>query len=534
MMYRFISIRAWAAFAKAIAPFNSSMSDHYQQYATDAMTALRTQPIQPWYKDFGLHAAADAINTGFTTVEEQAGMAAAVLSDIVQLPSLSHFNQFFIANSFAMMGAFDRGVELVRLCWGSDIALGATTFFEVGHPGLADILPSGPSPLPAEQNGWTLMAADWSTGATQWLSRNILGLRPLENGWKKALIAPHIAHTMKSVCGSIGTPHGILSINATRAVGERQVSVIEITIPHGVNAVVRFSAVLLQRLGLDIIQRSSQSNELSAVTIEYVDGRKLKDIRAISNHEEAPLIDESNALAGRTSVLEFNLSHGHHILRAFHSATVDEAAFPWSQLGSPFPPPSWPGRFLGSDVTTMGNWIGQYGKSGYTLFGWKNLSSDLKVLPPFVEDVILWSSDNSGFLGARISWENSTVDERALQNPQGTGRAIGAATSYGGGTFIVDIVLTAAAVAAKTEYILSLYACDYGPTPWGSGSIGENRTSQILLLSGWPDFNPVTPRQVLKEYTNGVWLRYSVQGSIRVRLGVIRGDMSVLSAIAFD
>jgi hypothetical protein len=126
------------------------------------------------------------------------------------------------------------------------------------------------------------------------------------------------------------------------------------------------------------------------------------------------------------------------------------------------------------------------------------------------------------------------VDERALKNPQGTGRALGAATSLGGGTFIVDIVLTAAAVASKTEYILSLYVCDYGPTPWGSGSIGENRTGQILLLSGWPDFNPVTPRQVLKEYTGGVWMRYSVQGNIRVRLGVIRGDMSVLSALAFD
>jgi len=44
----------------------------------------------------------------------------------------------------------------------------------------------------------------------------------------------------------------------------------------------------------------------------------------------------------------------------------------------------------------------------------------------------------------------------------------------------------------------------------------------------------MTPRQVLKDYSKGVWMRYSVNGNVRVRLGVIRGDMSVLSAIMFD
>jgi hypothetical protein len=532
-MYRFISIRAWATFSNAIKPFNSSMSDHYLQYATDAMSEFRSQPIQPWWKDLGLHAAADAINTGFTTAEEQAGMSSAVLSDIVQLPSLSHFNQFFIVKSFAVMGALDRGVEQIRICWGADIQLGATTFFEVGHPGLVDILPSGPSPLPAEQNGWTLMAADWSTGATQWLTRNILGLRPLENGWKQALIAPHIAHTMKGLSGSIGTPHGVISINATRA-SERLQAIIEITIPSGVeDVVVRLSAVFLERLGLKI-ERSSGPNDLADLSIENADGQLIENIRTISNHGEAPLVNESNILSGRTSVLEFNLCHGRHTLRVFHPASLNESPHPWNRLGSPFPPPSWPGRFLGSDETTKGNWLNTYGKSGYVLFGWKSLVSDLKVLHPYVEDVILWTNDNSGFLGARVSWANSTSDERALQDPQGAGRALGAATSYGGGTFIVDIVLSAAAALANKEYTLSIYTVDFGPTPWGSGSIGENRTSQILLLSGWPKFNPVTPRQVLRDYSNGTWMKYSVQGSVRVRLGVIRGDMSVLSAIAFD
>ena len=102
----------------------------------------------------------------------------------------------------------------MRRFWGADITLGATTFFEVGHPELADILPAGPTALPGEQNGWTLLCADWSTGAVQWLSRFVLGVRPLAPGFARALVAPHVAHTMRGVAGKHGTPHGSISVSA--------------------------------------------------------------------------------------------------------------------------------------------------------------------------------------------------------------------------------------------------------------------------------------------------------------------------------
>jgi alpha-L-rhamnosidase len=152
----------------------------------------------PWWNSsfFGLHAGSDAINAQFTNSAEQAGIANRVLSDIVALPSLSHFNQYFIAQALARIGALDRGVEAVRIQWGADVKLGATTFFEVGHPYLADILEPGPPPLPAEQNGWTLLCADWSTGATQWLTQYVLGIRPITPGYQQVKIAPHIVPTV--------------------------------------------------------------------------------------------------------------------------------------------------------------------------------------------------------------------------------------------------------------------------------------------------------------------------------------------------
>ena len=65
-----------------------------------------------WWQSsfFGVHAAADAVNAGFTTAAEQEGIAAAVFSDIVALPSLSHFNQYFVADALGRMGLLDRGV----------------------------------------------------------------------------------------------------------------------------------------------------------------------------------------------------------------------------------------------------------------------------------------------------------------------------------------------------------------------------------------------------------------------------------------
>ena len=268
-LYRMVAIRCWTEFATALnsAGLQPALAAKYSGYAGTAVAELRKTPGdlgKAWWQSsaFGVHAAADAINAEFTSQTEQEGIAAAVFSDIVALPSLSHFNQYFIADALGRMGLLDRGVESVREFWGADIKLGGTTFFEVGHPALATILEPGPPPLPAEQNGWTLLCADWSTGATQWLSRWVLGIRPLSAGYKTVLVAPHLGPRMGAVSGSIGTPHGPITLNVTR--GEDAVAMVNVRLPASTSGRLQLSEPLLRRLGVLLPETKARKDYFGA------------------------------------------------------------------------------------------------------------------------------------------------------------------------------------------------------------------------------------------------------------------------------
>ena len=138
-IYRLLSIRTLSA---AAALFNAtgatSLAYHYAAAAANCTKKIRTMgggggggggsaSARPWYSSFGLHASADAVNAGFLSAEEQAGIAAGPLGDIVKLPSQSNFNQYFILQALSGLGQLDRAIESIRVVWGPIIELGATT-----------------------------------------------------------------------------------------------------------------------------------------------------------------------------------------------------------------------------------------------------------------------------------------------------------------------------------------------------------------------------------------------------------------------
>ena len=108
-------------------------------------------------------------------------------------------------------------------------------------------------------------------------------------------------------------------------------------------------------------------------------------------------------------------------------------------------------------------------------------------------------------------------------------RRLGALSPSGSGSALVDISVAPGA----PSYVLSLYIVDFAPTPWGGGQAG-NRTQEVYILTGPPQLNPATPRQVLSDLSGGVWLSYRLTGSVRVRVTTVRGEYAVLSALAFD
>lgn len=98
-----------------------------------------------------------------------------------------------------------------------------------------------------------------------------------------------------------------------------------------------------------------------------------------STSEGLPLKDESNPTLGPTAALEYPLKGGMayeiHIAMGVGARTPPPFSPPtWTPEGSPFPPPIWPGSFLGANTTIRGSWLSQgggyIGGAGYVLIGY--------------------------------------------------------------------------------------------------------------------------------------------------------------------
>lgn len=382
-LYRLLAIRAWRAAAGFLAATGSpAAAARYAALADNRTADIRAMGGVPWWRSFGLHAGADAVNAGFLTPDEAAGVAGGAIGDIVQLPSQSNFNQYFILQALSGLGQLDRGVESVRAVWGPITALGATTFWETSHPSAAAIFPPGPPPPAAEQSGWVSYCHPWASGPTPWLTRWVTGVRPLAPGYARVLVAPHVGGSMRGVRGAAATPHGPVGVEAAAGAGGE--ALISVRLPAGVarGAAVRLSAALLVRLGVPL-----RGGRGDALTLGGGDGLAVRVARVLPGGAaealpvrvatalpaDAPLVEEAAPLRGRCAALEVELPGGaeatYEVAVSLPGASAVVAGAAWAPEGSPFPPPVWPGRFAGADATTGGSWLGAFGAAGHVLLG---------------------------------------------------------------------------------------------------------------------------------------------------------------------
>jgi hypothetical protein len=110
----------------------------------------------------------------------------------------SPFMMFFSFEALAKLGRHDLIMEQTRLHWGKMLAAGATTTWE-----------TIPSPMHSHTRSH---AHAWSAGPTYFLSSYQLGVRPVEPGWKKALIAP-VPLDLEWARGRVPTPYGEISVS---------------------------------------------------------------------------------------------------------------------------------------------------------------------------------------------------------------------------------------------------------------------------------------------------------------------------------
>jgi alpha-L-rhamnosidase len=478
--YKMLTIRSLNVFAKTLESIGrKDKGGKFRNKASEMMKELRKTPA--WFNNFGVHAAADAINTGMLTSAEQDSLFRKVFSDRLNRLSYSPFNQYFIIQALANLDRFDEAVETIRDCWGGQIEYGATTFFEVYRPSWNRVLSYNDAP-PNNQCGYTSMAHPWGGGVVQWLSEEVLGVRPLSPGFKTAEIKPHLGRTLTNVKGGMPTPYGAIQAEFDVAMGNAMV-----VIPDGIRATIAIPKA---------------EKEINSIRLN---GTKV--------HYKKPDAGLKNMASEDDDYIYFNNRGG-----GKYAFEIE-----YSSLTPAYKPGEWiyPAVYIGEDRVTAGNWNKKYGSEGVVFFNCMKKEGRAGNYVSLRKDIRSIVTN----LNADTIWSTDTQDARALSSVSGNGliRGIGAILTRDPEptkqTMTIDIE-----VAKKTVRDITLYFVDWDK---------KNRRSAVEIFD-LETRRIIAPVQIVRNYEQGVYLTFRYKGSVRFRVNHVRGPNAVLSAVFFD
>jgi hypothetical protein len=394
--YAMLSIRSWLAFGRLMQQIGEAeLSKKYIDYANLKMTEART--MKPWPLEYGLHAAADAINTGLMSAAEESMFYKRHFLDRVNRLSYSPFNQYLVIGAMARMGKYDDALHSIKDLWGGQIKYGGTTFFEVFRPSWNAILAKNDAP-PNGQAGYTSLTHPWSSGVVKWLSEETLGIKPLEPGFKTFEIIPHLGHSLTWVKGSTPTPAGMISADFNINTG-----LSKFTIPL---------STLAKQVWIPLGGSTAKSVYLNKKLI-WQAGKPTKgnDFKVSGNYG-----------------CFHNVKPGNYECKVIYSKVIRPA--PAQDLKWIYPINN-----VKQDSLTAGNWKRQYGTDGFLLFNYISNDQHLQQLPAYVasfklknaanlhlnlpelgDKVLVNNESNDRYLGAII-----TQDPKTLKTVKNTG-----------------------------------------------------------------------------------------------------------------
>ena len=148
----------------------SAMADSAWAWAQAALAGAAAPPAgAPWWSPLGIHAAGEALSTQRAGDADVLAIIAGRFNDSTSACSLSNFNQFWLIQALAAAGALDRGLAMIDLCWGPELDMGGTTFWEISSPDWTAFTPYGDA-VPNGENGFTSLCHPWSAGPAAWLA----------------------------------------------------------------------------------------------------------------------------------------------------------------------------------------------------------------------------------------------------------------------------------------------------------------------------------------------------------------------------
>jgi subtilisin family serine protease len=158
--------------------------------------------------------------------------------------------------------------------------------------------------------------------------------------------------------------------------------------------------------------------------------------------------------------------------------------------------------YLAQDTTTQGTWIGAYGSLGYDIANiGSSLPSGVSVTPT----------------GATAyTWSSNSTRTAALQLPSNSSKR-SATCWYSNTSFTINVN------TGVGSYNLELYFVDYEP---------DNRSEQVQLTNAAT--GAVLTTQSVSSFANGVYLKYTIAGSVNIVVSKVAGPNAVMSGLFID
>lgn len=138
---------------------------------------------------------------------------------------MSTFMGYYILTARAMAGDYQECLDCIKEYWGGMLALGATTFWEdfnvdwlVNASRIDELPQEGKVDVHAVYGGFCYQGHrhsfchGWASGATSWLTENVLGIQILEPGCRKVKIEPHLGD-LEWAKGTYPTPYGEITVS---------------------------------------------------------------------------------------------------------------------------------------------------------------------------------------------------------------------------------------------------------------------------------------------------------------------------------
>lgn len=157
------------------------------------------------------------------------------------------FYGYYMLEALAKAGHYSEAMKLISDYWGAMLDLGATTFWEdfdyvkgLTAARIDEVVPEGEDDIHADGGAHCYVGLrhsfchGWASGPTTWLSRHVLGVQPLEPGFKKVKVEPHLGD-LEWAEGTFPTPYGEISVSHRKGPDGKVVS--KVSAPKGVKIV---------------------------------------------------------------------------------------------------------------------------------------------------------------------------------------------------------------------------------------------------------------------------------------------------------